>query len=175
MYLTRAQVIRSIPISRKGTKYLARASSHVKNAVPVVVAIRDMLNLAKTSKEVKEMIKQKSIKINGKVVKDHRESIKLFSILDADKKYKLSILPTGRFFFEEIKDNSRICKIIGKTKLRGDQMQLNLHDGTNILTKNKARVGDSVELDSSLKVKRFISFEKGEKVFVISGKSVGKE
>jgi len=36
-----------LPIPRTGTKYVVRAASYVGEGVPVVVAIRDMLQLAK--------------------------------------------------------------------------------------------------------------------------------
>ncbi len=175
MHLTRTKAIRLLPIPRKKTKYIARAASHVSRGIPVVIAIRDVLGLAKTSKEVKYMIRNKLIKINGKEAKDIKEAIKLFNILEVDKIYKLIILPTGRFKFEETKENSRLCKIIEKTLVRGNKVQLNLHDGTNALLneKEKANVGDSVELDFSNKVKRIIKIEKGKEVFVISGKSIG--
>ena len=175
MHLTRTKAIRLLPIPRKKTKYVARAASHVSNGIPLVIAIRDMLGLAKTSKEVEYMIRNKLIKINGKEAKDVREAIKLFNVLEADKSYKLIILPTGRFKLEETKENSRLCKIIGKTLVKGNKAQLNLHDGTNILLneKEKANVGDSVELDLNNKVKRIIKIEKGKNVFVISGKSIG--
>jgi len=168
MHLKRTQVSRRLPVPRKGTKYLARASSHFREGVPIVVALRDMLKLAKTSKEVKKMVNDRLIKINGKEVKDIKESLRLFGILKADKTYEIIILPTGRFKFEETKGASRFCKIVGKTVLRKNKIQLNLHDGTNIIydKKDKINVGDSVELDFNGKIKNVLPVEKGKKVFV---------
>jgi len=175
MYLTRAKANKKLPIPRKGTKYLAKASSHVKNGVPVVIAIRDMLRLARTSKEVKHLINEKKIKLNGQIVKSHRESIRLFNILEADKKYKLILLPTGKFKFEETKDNSKLCKVVNKKMLAGNKTQLNLHDGTNVLITKEEKVGvdDSLLIDFSHKIKKIIHFEKNKPVFIISGKSTG--
>ncbi|MCH7568254.1 MAG: hypothetical protein IIA87_02430 [Nanoarchaeota archaeon] len=173
MYLKRAKAIKKLPIRRKGTKYVARASSHIKDGVPVVIAVRDMLGLAKTAKEVKEIIKEKLIKINGKIVKNPKESIRLFNVLEIGKKYRLTILPTGKFSFEEIKDSVRLCKIINKKILRGKKIQLNFHDGTNILSNENINIGDSIELDFDGKIRKVISFEKGKNSFVISGRSVG--
>jgi len=175
MYLTRSKTLKRIPISRKGTKYLAKALNHSNEGVSVVVAIRDMLRLAKTSKEVKLMVKQRLLKLNGKIVKDCKEGICLFNILDADKRYRLTILETGRLSFEEIKDSSRIAKVIGKTNIKGNVMQVNFHDGTNILTKEKIRVGDSVELDFNNKIEKVNKIEKGKNIFVISGRSIGSK
>jgi len=173
MYLTRTKASKKLPIPRKGTKYVVRAASHYTNGVPVVIAVRDMLKLAKTSKEVQKMINSKLLKINGKLVKDVKESIRLFNILDAGKKYKLTLLPTGRFAFEETSDKNRIVKVVNKSILKKGGLQLNLYDGTNILTKDKINVGDSVELDFDSKIKKVISLEKGKTVFIESGRSKG--
>ena len=165
-----------IPIPRKGTKFVARALSHHRNSVPVVIAIRDMLKLARTTKEVKKMIQSKLLKINGKQVIDHRESIRLFNILEAGKLYELTLLPTKRFVLKEIKKkNERLCKVIGKKLIKGNKVQLNLYDGSNVLTKNKIKIGDSVYLDFSGKITNHVPLEKGKKVFVISGKNMGHE
>tara|TARA_Y100000310_G_scaffold132739_1_gene131707 strand:- start:528 stop:1157 length:630 start_codon:yes stop_codon:yes gene_type:complete len=175
MHLKRSHLSRKLPVPKKGTKYLARANNHVKDGVPVVVAVRDMLKLARTAKEVKFMIKNNLLKINGKNIKDLKESLRLFNIFEADKIYELGILPTGRFKFDEKKTTTRLCKVSGKSFLKNKKVQLNLHDGTNILVlqKDETKIGDSVELDFSGKIIKIISLEKGKKVTVTSGKNVG--
>lgn len=176
MYLIRQRSPTKLPISRKGTKYLARALSHVHDSVPVVIAVRDMLGIAKTAKEVREMIKLKLLKINGRPVRDYRESVRLFNVLEAEKNYVLSLLPTGKFTLVETKEkNERLCKVIGKRLVSKGHFQLNLHDGSNVLTKEKIVVGDSLYLDFAGKIKSHVSLVKGKTVFVISGKYMGQE
>jgi small subunit ribosomal protein S4e len=176
MHLTRKESTTKLPVPRKGTKYLARASSHVNNSITVVMAVRDMLHLAKTAKEVKEMIKQKMLKINGRVVKDYRESILLFNILEADKSYELSILPSKKYSLKAVKNKDiRLCKVVNKRLIKAGAVQLNLHDGTNILSKDKINVGDSVYLDLKNNIKKHVSFDKGKEVFIFSGKYAGHE
>lgn len=173
MHLTRSQTGRHMPIPRKGTTYVARASGYLDTGIPVVVAIRDVLKLAKTSREVKQLIHEGLLSINGRKVKDFKEAIKFFGIFEADKKYKLTVLPTGRYSFEETKDDFRVCKVIGKKMLKGKTIQINLHDGTNFLSKEKVSIGDSVEIGLDGKVKKIVHFEKGKNVFVISGNKMG--
>lgn len=176
MYLKRNALKKKIPVARKGTKYVARASSHISESVPTVIAVRDMLGLARNLSEVKKMILSKILKINGKVVKDYRESIKLFNVFSADKDYELIILPTGRYSFRESKNSDkRIVKIVGKNLLKSGVVQLNFHDGSNVLSKESVKVGDSVLLDFSGKISSVISLDKSKKVFVVSGKYVGLE
>lgn len=176
MHQTRLEASTKLPIKRKGSKYLARAISYKNNSVPVVIALRDMLNLAKTAAEVKSMIHRKLIKLNGKPVSEANASIKLFNLLEADKHYILSLSQTGKFILEETKDHkSRPCKIIGKSLLKKGAIQFNMHDGTNIISKEKLRIGDSLYIDISGKIVKYKPLEKGAGVLVISGKYAGKK
>lgn len=174
MHLTRQQTTTKLPIPRKGTKYLARALSHPKESVPVVIAVRDMLKLARTSREVKEMIKQKALKLNARPINDLRESIRLFNILSADKHYILTLNKARKFALEEIKNpQTRMCKVIGKTLLKNGKIQLNLHDGSNVLTKDKLSVNDTIYLDFEGKIKKHNPLEKASECFIIKGKYQG--
>ncbi|MGV8142552.1 MAG: hypothetical protein ACP5NS_02855 [Candidatus Pacearchaeota archaeon] len=174
MHQTRSEVIRGLPLPRKGTKYVARALRNNSSAVPVVIALRDMLKIASTTKEVNFMIHNKMIKINGETVSNSHQPIDLFSIFHADKSYKLTVLPTGRFAFVETKDNSRPVRVIGKTAIKGKKIQYNLHDGTNIISKENMNVGDTLVLDFENKIKKHISLDKGKEALVVSGSNIGK-
>ncbi|MBX4196602.1 hypothetical protein KW805_03365 [Candidatus Pacearchaeota archaeon] len=173
MHQTRQETSTKLPIPRKGTKYVARAIESVQNSVPVVIAVRDMLKLAQTAKEVREMIKEKLLKINGRTVYDYRESIKLFHILEAGKLHQLILLPTGKFAFEDTKSHERLCKVVGKKLVNGGKIQIHLHDGSTLISPGNVEVGDSLYLDFSGKVKKHVSLEKGKQAFVFSGKYKG--
>jgi small subunit ribosomal protein S4e len=174
MHQKRSQVSTKIPIARKGTKYVVRASGYNDSGVPVLIAVRDMLGLAKTAREVKSMIHQKLLKLNGRPVRNEKESIKIFNIFEADKKYKLSVLTTGKFTFEETKENSRICKVTNKTLVKGGKTQLTMHDGTTFIDDKKHGVNDTVEIDSEGKIKKSMKFDKGAQAVIISGKRTGE-
>ncbi len=173
MHLIRSETSRKLPIPRKGTIYVAKPKSYVYEGVSVIVAVRDILHIARTAREVNQMVHEKMLKLNGRTVRHAHESIKLLNILEAGKKYVLTLLPTGRFSFEETKATSRIAKVVGKKILRGKVMQINLHDGTNVLSKEKIVVGDSLELDFENTVKKILPLEKGKEAFIESGRSIG--
>lgn len=175
MHLKRQEVTTKIPITRKGTTYVARSSSDLNNSVPIVIAVRDMLKLAKNTAEVKKMIHEKKLKINGRIAKDFRESVKLFGIFEADKKYVLTISDVHRFIFEETKSTDRLCKVLGKKLLSKNKIQLNLHDGTNVISKEKIKTNDSLYLSQDNKITKHIPMEKGKNIFVMSGKYLGQE
>ncbi|MBX4211854.1 hypothetical protein KW787_00150 [Candidatus Pacearchaeota archaeon] len=173
MHQTRQETSTRLPIPRKGTKYVARAIESVQNSVPVVIAVRDMLKLARTAKEVREMIKEKLLKINGRTVYDYRESIKLFHIFEAGKSYQLTLLTTGKFAFEETKSHERLCKVVGKKLVSKGKVQLHLHDGSTLISPGNVKVGDSFYIDFAGKIKKHVSLEKGKSAFVFSGRYKG--
>ncbi|MBU0761151.1 MAG: hypothetical protein KJ600_04370 [Nanoarchaeota archaeon] len=176
MYQTRAKLTKKIPIERKGTRYIARSLVDLENSVPVVVAVRNMLNLATTAKEVREMIKQKLLKLNGKEIKDYRDSIRLFNVFEAGESYVLTFTANGKFTFEKTKDKERICKVIDKKILKGNKTQLNLHDGSNVLSEDrKINTQDTVYLDFSGKITKHVPLEKTKNCFIIAGKYIGNK
>src|SRR3989344_9366825 len=161
MHQTRNETITELPIRRKGTKYVARALHSHKNAVPVVIAVREMLGLARTAKEVKEMVKDKIIQINSRLVYDYREPVQLFNILSVgSRNYILGISETAKFNFVEAKDSKRrLCKVVGKKLLNDNKLQINLHDGTNILGKKEMKTNDSLYLDEKGKVSKHVPID----------------
>ena len=175
MHQTRSEIIRKLPLPRKGTKYVAVALRSNSKSIPIVVAIRDLLKLASTSKEVKSMIHNKLIKINGKPAKDINDPINLFSIMEADKSYILTLLETGRFSLEETKEKDRKLKITGKRKVRNGVLQYSLHDGTSLVSDQSFSVGDTLVLSKDNKVMKHLSFDNGKEIFVLSGSNIGKK
>ncbi len=173
MHQTRARASSKLPIPRKGTRYLVRTKDHPEISVPTLIAIRDMLHLAQTLREVKHLIHTKKLKVNGRAITDYRQPIKILSLLEADKKYKLVFLTTGKFSLEASNDTTRIAKVVGKRMVTDNKIQISLHDGTSLLTTKKIAVGDSVVLTMDNEIKEVKPMAKGAKVMAISGRSIG--
>ena len=175
MHQTRSAASKKIPVPRKGTRYLVRTSGFNDDSVSVLVAVRDMLHLARTAREVNEMVKDKMLKLNGAIVRDYHEAVRLFNVLEAHKKYKLTLTPTGRFTLVETKTDNRIGKVVGKKIQNKGAMQFNLHDGTNFISKESIVVGDSIEVDVKNKPVKVIPLAKAKHVFIFEGKNKGRE
>lgn len=180
MHLKRQEAGKFWPIPRKGTKYVAVPSHEKANSLPLVVAVRDILELAKDKREVKEMIKSKSIAINGKPIHELNYPILLFDSLafPPAKKFFRAILKNKKWAFEEISEkeaSSRIYKVIGKKQVGKKKLQINLNGGKNLLSSEKISTGEFIVLDSSNKIIKIISIQKGTQVIAIAGKSIGTE
>ncbi|MCH7525605.1 MAG: hypothetical protein IIC74_11590, partial [Bacteroidetes bacterium] len=78
-------------------------------------------------------------------------------------------------FIKESKDKNRICKVLNKTLSKKNKIQINLHDGSNVLTEDKIKTQDTVYLDGENKIAKHDPLEKGKPCLVISGKYLGKE
>lgn len=177
MHNNRNNIGRFWPVPRKGTKYVAMSLHNKNNSIPLSVAMRDILKLVKSVKELKRTLNEKNVKINGKDIKNIKYPVSLFDVVSIrDKNYKTNF-NGKKMFFEEIKKdnaNSKVLKIIGKKNLGKNRIQFNLMDGVNIISDEKANVGDSVVFDfNNKKIKKIIKMEKGNSVFVVSGKNSG--
>ena len=171
------------PIKRRGIKYTTRpfpASHGIGLSIPLKLVIRDMLELAQTSKEVQHILKNKNILVDGKRREELKFSMGLMDVLECkdiqsyhrmilDSKGKLNVIP-----IDKKEGKSKICKIVGKTKIKG-ATQINLHDGKNIaVQKDSYKVGDSLLItvpDAS--IKEHFAFKKGAYVLLTSGKHAG--
>jgi len=180
-HLKRQEVPKSWPIERKGTKYVVRANFGFEKGIPVLIALRDILKIAKDRREVKKALIAKNILSNNKVVIDEKNGLMLFdtlTIVPSKKHYRLNINEKGKFKLDEIKEteaNKKVSKIIDKKTLKGKVTQINLMDGRNFISKNECKVGDSVLINlKDKKIEKIIPLKKGSNTMIFSGKHIGK-
>ena len=180
MHLKRKTVENFWSIPRKGTKYVAVPNHNQREALPLVVVIRDMLKLVRNTKELKKLLQEKQIQINHKLVHETNYPISLFDILSLPaikKNYRAMLSENKKLILEEVDEkeaNIKIFKVLNKKVLEEKKIQLNLMHGKNIISKEKVNTGDSVVFDlKDNKIIKIIPMEKGENAFVIKGKHAG--
>jgi len=180
-YLKRQEVPRSWPIPRKGTAYVVKPLSELSNSIPLLIVLRNLLNMAQNRREVKRSLHEKQILLNTRKINDDKASLHLFdtlSIIPLKKSYRVELSKTGKFEINEIKENEsthKIAKIIDKRTLNGKKTQLNLSDGRNFLSDIKCNVNDSVLINlKDKKVEKCLSLKENSKALVISGKHAGE-
>jgi len=177
-HLKRQKVPKSWPIHRKGTTWIVRPSINLEQGIPILIALRDVLKVAKNRKEVKKMLHGKSVLLNGKIINEEKNSATLFDILSVgDKNYKLILSDKGKFKFDEIKESEaghKISKIINKKILKGKKIQLNLMDGRNFLSDIKCKTNDSVVVNfKARKIEKCLEFKEKANAVVFGGKHIG--
>lgn len=180
MHIKRKTIPKFWPIARTGNKYLAVPSHNKNEALPLVIVMRELLGLVKTKKELKKVLNEKKILVNGKIVMETNYPVSLFDsvAIPSINKYfrvvlvakKLSLAPIAE---KEI--NTGLFKVINKILVAKGKTQLNLSNGRNIITSEKIQVGNFVAVDNiKNKIIKMIPLEKDTKVIVIKGKHMGE-
>lgn len=178
MHLKRQKVPKTWPIARKGTTFVVRPLSNLKNGIPMLVVLRDIMKLAQNRKEVKNAINSKNILLNLKPVQDERISLTLFdliTIVPENKNYRIELTGNGKFTVKEFKGDKKVSKVVNKTTLKGKKVQLNLSDGKNFLSDVECKVDDSVLIDLKAKeIEKCLPLKEKANVIVFEGKHAGK-
>lgn len=170
-----------VPRKGKGKRYVAVPSHATGKGISLLFLLRDVLDIAKTRKEVRVMTLNGMVMVNNRVRHDENFPVQVFDVLNlekAKKNYRLEIV-NKKFSLVEITSKeagSKIVKIIGKKVLGKKSVQMNLDDGQNFLSEAKFSVGDSAVLDTKKNVvSKVLELKKGAKVEVIGGKHAGEK
>ncbi|MDA8530581.1 30S ribosomal protein S4e [Candidatus Poseidonia alphae] len=182
-HLKRLAMPRSWPLPRKTSIWVTRptpGAHSLEHCMPVSLVIRDVLGLAKTSREVRFILHNELAKIDGRVVKDTRRGVGLMDVLSlGEEHYRCVLDHNGRLRYRTISADEaawKICRIEGKTTIKGGQTQLNLHDGRNIIVDDPSQynTGDSLKLGlPEQSIVDHIRFGEGTRCYLIGGGHVG--
>ena len=160
-----------------------------ENCLPLAVVLRDYLGFAKTRKEAKTIVSQGRILVDGNVQREDDFPVGLadvISIPDVNKSFR--ILPSAKGLIlqpiEKEEASFKLCRIENKKVIKKGNIQVSLHDGSNVLVKvadpKNPQEDVHVALDTvkvSLPDKQILETVKmKEKNFAIitGGKNIGK-
>jgi small subunit ribosomal protein S4e len=163
---------KALKVHRKEKTWLLKAApgSHPADAsLSMAVLLRDYLGLAQNLKEAKYMLHMNEVTVDGRRVKEVKFSLGLLDIICiVDKYYIILVDNNARLYPKEIdkgKAAEKLCKLTGKTVLKGGKIQLNFYDGKNTIIdakdSKKYPVGGTAIID--LAKGKIISFIPAEK------------
>ncbi len=178
-HLKRLKTAKEWPSTRKGTAFIVRTLS--KKGVPLLIILRDMLKIVKNRKEAKKALRNKSVLVNDRPVKNEKIGMTIFdtiSLVPSKINYRVTLNKKGKFEVEEIgekESKKKIAKIMNKKILRGKKTQINLNDGRNFISEKPCRRNDSVLINlENKKIEKFLPLEKNSNVLVFAGKHAGE-
>ncbi len=182
MHQKRLSAPKTYKIPRKsGGRWVVKPSPgpHNKYAIPLLIIVRDYLQLADTAREARRIIAAGEILVDGVPRKDYKFPVGLFDVIKIpklDKSYRIVFDEKGRYVPIEIEDdNVKLYKIVNKTMVRGGKIQLNLFDGANILAGNEYKTKDSILMTiPEKKIIDHLKFEIGALVMVTGGGHAGE-
>ncbi len=181
-HLKRLTAPSSWSLKKKATTFIATPmpGPHKKRtSLTLNMVLKEMLKLAKTTREVKRILHEGKILVDNKVRREYRFPVGVMdtiTIPSLNASYIILYTEKGKFMLKKLSTNSqeKICKITGKHTLPKKRVQVNLYDGNNILVdKDTYKTGDSVILSKG-KINRHLKLEKGAMVYLIGGKHIGK-
>jgi small subunit ribosomal protein S4e len=181
MHQKRLSAPKTYKIPRKIFKWTVKPSPgpHNKNAVPLLIVVRDYLQLADTAREARRIIASGEILVDGVPRKDYKFPVGLFDVIKIpklNKSYRMVFDEKGRYVPIEIEDdNLKLYKIVNKTMVKGGRIQLNLFDGTNVLGDNSFKTKDSILMEiPEKKIVDHLPFEIGALVMITGGTHAGE-
>ena len=171
------------PIKRKGRTFVIRPFPGKKLAMsmPLSLILKDVLGYCKTSKEVRALLRDKEIQVDGKRRKEEKYLVGIMDILSiplTNEHFRMEISRNKKLMLVKIDEkeaSQKILKITSKTTLKKGLTQLNLFDGRNILVKkDNYKIGDSVVIKiPSQEIAEHLKLEKGAYVYIIEGGHAG--
>ncbi|HLC58561.1 MAG TPA: 30S ribosomal protein S4e [Candidatus Nanoarchaeia archaeon] len=171
--------------NRKDHKYITRplpGSHPLQDSIPLSFLLREILEEAKTMRDVKAILNSGNILVDGVIRKDEKFAVGLMDVIEIPKLnavYRIVYDLKGRFILANVKkenSNLKLLKIIKKTVISSGKLQVTFHDGKNILfDKFEGKIGDSVLFDlSNKKIAKNLTLEQGSLVYLKDGSHVGK-
>jgi small subunit ribosomal protein S4e len=184
-HLKRLAAPKTWRIPRKGKVWITKpcAGAHpLHRSYPLLLIIRDFLHYCDTAEECKKIIAKGEVLVDGRKAKDGKLPVGLMDSISVPKLkecYRMVIDSRGKLKVVKtaFEDSAwKLARIENKTTIKGGKIQLNLHDGRNIiLDKNMYNTGDTLKIElPSQKILDCYKLEANNFALIIGGKNVGK-
>ncbi|MDD2472786.1 MULTISPECIES: 30S ribosomal protein S4e [unclassified Methanoculleus] len=187
-YLKRLVAPGSWHIPKKVQKFVMKTAPgpHNAGALPVGVWLREHVHLAENASEVRKILHQRDIIVNGRACRNPQMGLGVFDIVSIPKlgkHYRIQLDVRGNLVAVEIPAESaktRLCKIRNKTTIRGGKVQLNLAFGANILADNTYKAKDSIVVtlgtdgEDRFRIVDHFPFAEGNVATIVGGKHSGR-
>lgn len=181
-------------IERKAFKWAVRPSPgphSMKTSIPLLYIIRDYLGYAKTAKEARKILNEGKVLVDGKVRKDYKFPVGIMDVISipaSGEYYRVFPNRIGKLILHQISEEEaklKPMKVNNKRMIKGGNLQLNLHDGSNHLvrlssltdeTKDRYNTFDTLLMKMpEREIIEIIPFEIGSYVFVTQGKNTARK
>lgn len=185
-HLKRLAIPRSWELARKETKYIIRQAPGphaLQHSMPLAVVLRDVLGMAKTAREVRYLLQQCEVLVDGKrrVEADFAVGpMDIVSLPAIKQQYRIIVKTNGALRampIPEDEQHRKLCRITGKRMRSAKTFQLTLSDGRSMSVdaKQQVRVGDSMLLEvPAQKIVAQYPLADGAAVYLLGGSHCGR-
>jgi small subunit ribosomal protein S4e len=183
VHLKRFSIPMNWPMSRKKDKFAVSPSPgpHARaGCVPLRVILRDILGYADNAREARNILSRGKVLVDKRPRRDSGFPVGLMDVVEIPEAGGCFRMVAGTRGLELMRigreeSSCKICRIRGKTTVKGGIRQLNLHDGRSILVRKDTHgVGDSVMISlPEQKILKHYRLEKGSHGFITAGRNMG--
>jgi len=153
-----------------------------RECLPLMLVLRNRLKYALTGKEVRAILKQRLVAVDGKVRTDMTYPAGFMDVITIDKTdehFRLVYDTKGRFVVHRISKEEasyKLCKVRSLKVGKAGVPHITTHDGRTLRYPDpEVKVNDTVMLDiESGKVKDFIKFDVGNLAMTTGGHNNGR-
>jgi small subunit ribosomal protein S4e len=180
------------PIHRKEFVWIVKPTPgphSLESCLPITLLLRDILGVAKTRKEAKIIAAQGKVYVDGRIRRDDKFPTGLMDVVslpDMDKHFRVLPSHKGLILHPISKEEAsfKLCRIENKTVVKDGHIQLNLHDGSNVLVKvadpknpqeDVYSTFDTVKISlPDRQILEHVKMKENNFVIITGGKNVGK-
>jgi len=184
-HLKRLAAPKTWMLDKLGGVFTTRPNSgphKMRESMPITIFLRNRLKYALTGKEVQTILKQRLVKIDGKVRTDHRFPAGFMDVIQIEKtgeNFRLIYDVKGRFTIHRITNQEakyKLCRVKAVKTGPKNVPYLYTSDGRTIRYPDPlVKVNDSIRLDINTgKIMDFIKFEPGNLCMVTGGRNTGR-
>jgi small subunit ribosomal protein S4e len=189
VHLTRFEAPFFLPISKKAYKWTIHPSPgpyKKDESIPLAILVRDYLKLAVNLREARRIISERKIFVDGRVRTDYKFPVGMMAVV---------AIPSIDFYYRIMPDNIKYLlpkqiskedskykyiRIINKTILKGNIIQLNLEDGRNIIISKEKIKEFNLPTLTTLKIEipsqtiiTYFPLKEGNYALIIGGRNIG--
>jgi small subunit ribosomal protein S4e len=160
----------------------ARPGPHPKAiSYPLGILIRDVLGVGKSMAEVKRILNDGKVSVDGVVRRSIGWPVGLMDIIELIPLSQVfRLVPKNRnllvpiLLSKQTERNLKLLRVTLRKTIKGKETQYGFHDGKTLIANEQYSVGDSCLIDLSNKeVKSHMKLEKGSIVLVTKGENAG--
>ncbi len=179
------------PIVRKGFQWTTKPSPgphSIESSIPIGLILRDSLNLVNTGREASKVLSEGSIRVDGKPCRRGDFPVGLMDIVEIiglNKTFRVLPDRKGKLVLNQVSDDEKefkLCRVLGKTTLKGGLTQLNLSGGralslkmTELSSDMPFKTSDVIKIGiPNNDILDLLKFNEGVLALVTKGKNVGR-
>ncbi len=188
--LKRKPAPRFWPIHRKEEPWVVKPASgphSLENCLSLTLVLRDILGITETRKEAQTILHQGKVLVNGKAVQQDDFPVGLMDVIsmpDAAQYFRIMPSHKGLSLSPISKEETgfKLCRINDKSTVSGG-VQLNLHDGTNLLIKTADPKNPQEDIYDTFNILKLslpskeitncMQLKEGNFVIITGGKNIG--